>query len=140
MEKVTHVINFDTPAYPENYMHRIGRTGRAEQEGKSILFYTEKEEEEKIAIENLMEYKIPLIEFPDEVSISKELIPDERPREVSKNHNRNLKTDTGGGAFHEKLEKNKKANQGGSYLRKKKIYKKPQTRGDKIMNRKSKKR
>ena len=30
-EKITHVINFDTPSFPENYMHRIGRTGRATQ-------------------------------------------------------------------------------------------------------------
>ena len=34
-------------------MHRIGRTGRAEEKGKSILFYTDKEEEAKIAIESL---------------------------------------------------------------------------------------
>ena len=34
---------FDTPFYPENYIHRIGRTGRAEQQGKAILFYSEKE-------------------------------------------------------------------------------------------------
>ncbi|MBT5859267.1 MAG: DEAD/DEAH box helicase, partial [Flavobacteriales bacterium] len=44
LDKITHVINFDTPIYPENYMHRIGRTGRAEEEGKSILFFTEREE------------------------------------------------------------------------------------------------
>ena len=52
LDKISHVINFDTPAYPENYMHRIGRTGRAEREGKSILFYTEKEESAKKAIED----------------------------------------------------------------------------------------
>jgi len=45
LEKITHVINFDTPEYPENYLHRIGRTGRAELQGKSILFYTKKEED-----------------------------------------------------------------------------------------------
>jgi len=57
LEKITHVINFDTPNFPENYMHRIGRTGRAEEEGKAILFYTEKEMESKLAIEKLMSYK-----------------------------------------------------------------------------------
>ena len=46
-DKISHVINFDTPSFPENYMHRIGRTGRAEQEGKSILLYTPKEEDAK---------------------------------------------------------------------------------------------
>jgi len=43
LEKITHVVNFDTPGFPENYMHRIGRTGRAEQQGNSLLFYTENE-------------------------------------------------------------------------------------------------
>ena len=43
LDKITHVINFDTPKYPENYMHQIGRTGRAKEKGKSILFFTERE-------------------------------------------------------------------------------------------------
>ncbi|MDX2415692.1 MAG: DEAD/DEAH box helicase, partial [Bacteroidales bacterium] len=74
LEKVSHVFNFDTPSYPENYIHRIGRTGRAEHEGKSILFVTEKEEKAQEAIESLMDYRIPLVEFPSQVEISKELI------------------------------------------------------------------
>lgn len=139
LEEITHVINFDTPNFPENYMHRIGRTGRAEKEGKSILFYTETEEEFKGAIETLMDYKIPMIDFPEEIEVSKELIPDERPKDTSPNPNRNIKTVIRGAAFHEKKEKNKKTNQGGSYLRKMKIYKKPQTRGDKYFKRWDKK-
>ena len=136
LDKISHVINFDTPNYPENYMHRIGRTGRAEQLGKSILFYTGKEESAKEAIESLMKTSIPLIEFPPEVEISKELIPEESPIKVEINLKRAADKNTGGGAFHEKKKKNKKTNQGGSYLRKKKKYKKPQTRGDKNFRRK----
>ena len=141
LEKITHVINFDTPHFPENYMHRIGRTGRAEQQGKTILFYTEKEEGWKVAIEELMSFEIPVIDFPEEVEISNELIPEERPQigEV-KNPHRNLTIEERGPAFHEKKEKNKKINQGGSYLRKGKKYKKPQTRGDKNFNRRNKKK
>ena len=41
-------------------MHRIGRTGRAEEKGKSLLFYTEKEERHKEFIEDLMNYEIPI--------------------------------------------------------------------------------
>jgi ATP-dependent RNA helicase RhlE len=140
LEKITHVINFDTPQYPENYIHRIGRTGRAEQEGRSILFCTEKEEEAKSAIETLMAYKIPILDFPTEVEISKELLPEERPIIVNKgNPHRNSVTEVRGAAFHEKKEKNKKTNQGGSYLRKMKVYKKPKTRGDKNANRRKRK-
>ncbi len=135
LNKISHVINFDTPNYPENYMHRIGRTGRAEQQGQSILFYTPKEETAKESIESLMKISIPMIEFPPEVEISNELIPEESPIKVEINLKRASDKNTGGGAFHEKKDKNKKTNQGGSYLRKKKKYKKPQTRGDKNFRR-----
>ncbi|MFC2176333.1 DEAD/DEAH box helicase [Bacteroidota bacterium] len=138
LDMVTHVINFDTPAFPENYMHRIGRTGRAEQEGQSILLYTEKEQEAKAAIENLMNYEIPLVAFPDEVKISEQLTPEERSSgSTNKNPNRNAKKQiVGGGAFHEKKEKNLRTNQGGSYRKElAKKYKKPRTRGSKQQNR-----
>jgi len=136
LEEISHVINFDTPIYPENYMHRIGRTGRAEKKGKSILFYTPKEEKAKLAIEELMDYQIPLNEFPPSVEISKELTADERPvhLEINTAHKHKI-ADPSGAAFHEKKEKNKKTNQGGSYKRIiAKKYKKPKTRGDKIIN------
>ncbi len=80
-------------------MHRIGRTGRAEEEGKAILFYTEREIESKLAIEKLMSYSIPVVDFPLEVIISKELIPEERPV-VEESYNRNAKKFVIGGAFH----------------------------------------
>lgn len=121
-------------------MHRIGRTGRAEEEGQTILFFTEEEKPHKEAIEMLMDYEIPLKEIPDDVDISSLLIPDEMPKLGGGNYNRNTKLEVRGPAFHEKLEKNKKVNQGGSYQFKGKKYKKPQTRGDKIMNRKSKRK
>lgn len=139
LDKVSHVINFDTPAYPENYIHRIGRTGRAEQAGKSILFYTRKEEAAKNAIETLMDYQIPLSDFPKEVQISHKLLDEERPKIVDVVKTKSTK-DERGPAFHEKKEKNKKTNQGGSYLRKMKVYKKPKTRGDKTQNRLRKKK
>lgn len=138
LDKISHVINFDTPAYPENYMHRIGRTGRAEEEGKTILFFTEKEEPSKVTIEELMDYEIPELDFPEEVIISKESIPDEQPK-IKSSFNRNTKLEIRGPAFHEKKEKNLKVNQGGSYKFKGKKYSKPKTKGDKIKNRRNKK-
>lgn len=135
LDRISHVINFDTPSFPENYMHRIGRTGRAEQEGTSILFYTEAEENKKNAIEALMELKITMLELPSEVAISDKLTAEEQPVVVEINNP--TKEDVVGPAFHEKKEKNKKENQGGSYKRIiKKKYKKPKTRGDKNYNKK----
>jgi len=139
---VSHVINFDTPNFPENYMHRIGRTGRAEKEGQSILFSTEKEQESKANIEELMNIEIPKVAFPAEVEISDVLTEDERPREDrERSKNRTGLEYVPGPAFHEKSEKNSKTNQGGSYRREiAKKYKKPKTRGDKNYNRRNKKK
>jgi ATP-dependent RNA helicase RhlE len=141
LDKISHVINFDTPEFPENYMHRIGRTGRAKEEGKTILFFTEQERKAKEEIELLMDYKIPFVDFPEEVEVSTELRPEERPKKFGLNDpKRNLKIATPTGGFHEKKDKNKKENLGGSYKVKiAKKYKKPQRRGDKIQNNKKKK-
>lgn len=139
LDKVSHVINIDTPSFPENYMHRIGRSGRAQEKGKTILFFTEQEEEHKVAIEELMDYQIPEIAFPDEVEISKRKTPEEKPvlRELHNPHK--VIEEERGASFHDKKEKNQKTNQGGSYRREiAKKYKKPKTRGDKNANRRRK--
>ena len=140
LEKISHVINLDVPTYPENYMHRIGRTGRAEEQGNSILLYTEKEEELKEGIEGLMDYKIPVVDFPEEVEESDQLAPEERDRPKEINRGKYLSdADRLNSGFHEKKEKNNKENQGGSYRREiAKKYKKPKTRGDKNFGRRRK--
>ena len=139
---VSHVINFDVPDFPENYMHRIGRTGRAEKKGKTILLATEKEQNAKIAIEELMQFSIPVLEVPTEVEISTLLTEDERPKEDrEQSRNRTSLEYVPGPAFHEKSEKNQKVNLGGSYRREiAKKYKKPKTRGDKNYNKRNKKK
>ena len=139
LNQISHVINFDTPHFPENYMHRIGRTGRAEQEGSTILFYTPKEEPSKIQIEELMDYTIPVLDFPKEVIVSTQLTREEKPDDndmATKNHK--LKKLVIGDAFHEKKKKNQKVNLGPSYLSKPKKHKKPKTKGDKNANRRKK--
>mgnify|MGYP000309204968 FL=1 len=142
LANISHVISFDTPKYPENYMHRIGRTGRAEKIGESILFYTEAEEEWKQAIEKLMEYTIPELPFPEEVKISKQLTLEEQPRIIEKNPHKKTQREAGPG-FHEKKDSNKKTtNLGGGQklkIKKAKKYKKPITRGSKEMNMKKRK-
>jgi len=143
IDTISHVINFDTPDFPENYMHRIGRTGRAEKEGISLLFSTEKEQNGLQLIEGLMQMQIALIDFPEDVEVSTELIEEERPK-IIEHHNptkRKFDEDAPGLAFHEKKDKNKKENLGGSYKFKIAVkYKKPKTRGDKNYNKRNKKR
>jgi ATP-dependent RNA helicase RhlE len=141
LDEISHVINFDTPAFPENYMHRIGRTGRAEKEGKSILLYTENEKEAKDAIESLMAHEIKVVELPAEVEISKRLTRDEQPKHIEHENPLRENEEERGASFHEKSAKNSKENQGGSYKRIiKKKYSKPKTRGDKNFGKKGKKR
>lgn len=130
LDQISHVINVDVPNFPENYMHRIGRTGRAAQSGTSILLYTENERDAKTTIENLMEQQIEELPFPKEVEISIQLTYEEKPHVAEINNPQNV--EEAGPAFHEKKEKNKKQNLGGSYKRKiTQKYKKPKTRGDK---------
>lgn len=139
IDNISHVINFDTPHYPENYMHRIGRTGRAKRKGEAIVFSTVEERDYLNSIEALMQMEIPLMEFPDNVEISKELIEEERPQIRERNNPTKRNRDEAGDAFHEKKEKNKKTNKGGSYRSKLAAkYKKPKTRGDKKQNRRKK--
>ena len=133
IEGVTHVINFDIPKDAENYIHRIGRTGRAENEGNALTLATEEDQEVLDAIESLMQLKIPVVEIPAEVTISTKLTEEEVPQEVIKPYQKKRSKDFAPGpAFHEKKEKNQKTNQGGSYRRElAKKYKKPKTRAPK---------
>lgn len=141
MEKVSTVISFNTPFYPENYMHRIGRTGRAEEQGRAILLYSEKEIALKNAIESLMNYTIPFNEFPEEVKVSGKLTPEEKNKPIDPEESNQKRPSTEVGAsFHEKSAKNSKGKaQKKSYQQKlKERYKKPIKRGDKIQNMKKK--
>lgn len=142
LEGVSHVVNFDTPRFPENYIHRIGRTGRAAQQGTSILLFTEMELPFKMAIESLMHQPIPLLEFPSEVETATQLVPEEQPKISEPNNPLQPSGDyVPGPSFHEKSKKNKKQNLGGSYKRIiKEKYKKPKTKGDKNFHRKKKKK
>lgn len=109
VEHVTHVINFDLPEVPENYIHRIGRTGRADKPGIAIAFITEREKESQAAIEALMNYKIPILPLPADLEISDVLTEDEKPKVRMKEVLIKLpKREDRGAAFHEKSEKNRK--------------------------------
>ena len=77
------------------------------------------------------------IEFPENVEESNQLTPEEQPKLIESNYNRNSKAIINGEAFHKKSQKNQKTNQGGTYRRElAKKYKKPKTRGDKNSNKK----
>lgn len=121
ISNITHVINFEMPELPELYMHRIGRTGRADATGTAISFVTPREEDFKIAIEILMNMELKIEDFPAEVEISSKLIEAEKDRQPIKFLLKKPKLE-GEGAFHEKSNKNKKVNLGGPSKTKKKTH------------------
>ncbi len=61
---VSHVFNFDVPTHPEDYVHRIGRTGRAGRDGKAMMICTPKDEKNMTAIEALIQKEIPRLDNP----------------------------------------------------------------------------
>lgn len=132
ISEISHVINFDIPEVPENYMHRIGRTGRADKQGIAITFILAKDAESQALIEELMNLQIPLNPLPEDLVISTELLDEEKPQIVMKIAPLKLLRPDAGPAFHEKSEKNKKVNAKVRYETKMRIkYGKPKTRGPK---------
>ncbi len=108
---VSHVVNFDFPDEAANYLHRIGRTGRADADGTAISFITNDEAPFQMEVESLMKMTIPLLEIPEEVEISKQLIPMEIERSAGdKNYLSGPNLDKSQGAFHERKLKNQKVN------------------------------
>ncbi len=105
---VSHVINFDVPIVIEDYVHRIGRTGRAFNTGDAITFCNPAEEYYIRKIEKLIRQQIPVMDIPEGVFIEKTGF-DERQaiaREIDaqkRKDNPDFK-----GAFHEKKMANQK--------------------------------
>ncbi len=99
---VSHVINFDVPIVYEDYVHRIGRTGRAFQSGIAITFATRPEEYHIAEIEKIIREKIPVKQLPTTIAIEETNAEEaqQMAREVDR-QKRRLDPDFKG-AFHEK--------------------------------------
>lgn len=117
IQDITHVINIEFPEIPEQYIHRIGRTGRADKEGIALSFISPKEEEIQIEAELLMDKEIEILDFPDAVEFVPRLLEFEKDKKKTKFLLKKPKLD-GGKAFHDKSDKNKKVNLGGPGKRK----------------------
>ncbi|WP_415920859.1 DEAD/DEAH box helicase [Tateyamaria sp. SN6-1] len=79
---VSHVFNFDVPGHPEDYVHRIGRTGRAGREGKAITICIPRDEKQFDAVEKLIQKEIPRLESP--VKSAKPAVAEETTEEKPK--------------------------------------------------------
>jgi len=99
---VSHVINFDVPVVIEDYVHRIGRTGRAYNSGEAITFCTPSEEYYIRKVEKLTRQTIPVVDIPADVFI--EPTPYEEKQDQAREIDMQKRRDDPEfkGAFHEK--------------------------------------
>ncbi len=65
VEALGHVVNFDVPVAPDDYIHRVGRTARAEQTGEAFTFVAPEEEGDLRAIERAINHRLPRVIVPD---------------------------------------------------------------------------
>lgn len=114
---ITHVINFEMTESPEQYIHRIGRTGRADKSGIAISLISPREEEIQLEAEMLMEKELTLLPFPEEVEVVNRLLEFEKDKKKVKFLLKRPKLE-GGTAFQDKKDKNTKVNLGGPGKRK----------------------
>ena len=102
VSNVSHVINFDVPIVIEDYVHRIGRTGRALKKGDAITFCNPAEAHLVRSIEKLIRQQIPVAPFPEEVFIEATSFKEKQEMDRAIDAQRKKENPDYQGAFHEK--------------------------------------
>jgi ATP-dependent RNA helicase RhlE len=103
--EVTHVINFDVPVLYEDYVHRIGRTGRAFQQGKAITFATLADQYHVKKIEALIRERIPVEKLPTKLEIADTPFAESQTMAMEIDKQKRKHDPTFKGAFHERKRK-----------------------------------
>lgn len=134
---VSHVINFDVPLIYEDYVHRIGRTGRAENEGKAITFINPAEAYHFEKIEELIRMKVEELSIPEEVDVPATPFEEKQAYERELDRLRQRDNPDYKGAFHEKKAQPKKNIGKGEKVKAKKHSKKPNRNQLKTKNQKN---
>ncbi len=99
---VTHVINFDAPVMYTDYVHRVGRTGRAENEGVAITFMSKVEQYHIDKIQELIRHKIKVLEIPTQVEIFDSTFEEKQAFAREIDRQKRKEDPSYQGAFHEK--------------------------------------
>lgn len=108
---VSHVINFDMPLIYEDYVHRIGRTGRAENEGFAITFVNPAEEYHFEKIQDIIRMEVPRVQIPSGVEITPTPFEEKQGYEREIDNQKKKENPDYKGAFHEKKVKHKPSHQ-----------------------------
>lgn len=99
---VTHVINFDTPVMYTDYVHRVGRTGRAEKDGIAITFVSEVEHYHIEKIQDLIGHKITVLKIPTGVDVLESSYEERQVFDREKDRQKRKENPDYKGAFHER--------------------------------------
>lgn len=134
---VSHVINFDVPLIYEDYVHRIGRTGRAENEGKAITFVNPAETYHFEKIEELIRMKVEELPIPKKVEVPPTPFEEKQAYERELDKLKQRDNPEYKGAFHEKKAQPKKNIGKGEKVKSKKHGKKPNRNQLKTKNQKN---
>ncbi len=105
---VSHVINFSVPRNYIDYVHRVGRTGRAKNEGVSYTFLDDSESYHLRQIEHLIKKDIEFLELPEEVTVEPTPKDEKKAQLMELDTIRKIKDPSFKGAFHEKKPKSEK--------------------------------
>lgn len=100
--EVSHVVNFQVPGHYEDYVHRIGRTGRAFKTGVAISFVDQSEEYHLANIQKIIRQTIPVFEIPEAVKIEKTEPEEKQDHAREMDRQKRLDDPDFKGAFHEK--------------------------------------
>ncbi len=105
VSEVSHVINFDVPLVYEDYVHRIGRTGRIYKEGSAWTLANPAEEYHIKKIEELIRKKIPAYPIPEEIAVEETPFEEKQLIDREIDHQKRKENPDFKGAFHEKKKK-----------------------------------
>lgn len=105
IEKVTHVINFDVPIIYDDYVHRIGRTGRAAEKGISITMVTPADAYHIQKIESLIKEKIKSMKMPEGVEVESTSFAESQEMARAIDIQKHRENPDYMGAFHERKKK-----------------------------------
>lgn len=110
---ISHVINMSPPENPIDYIHRIGRTGRADKDGVSLLFVAPYEEDRYAEVRKIAGDNVSELDVPEGVAVSNLLLEEEKPVATHKIYLKAPSLKNSCGAFHERSAKRQKTNSGG---------------------------
>ena len=79
VEGISLVVNYDVPPDPEDYVHRVGRTARAETTGTAITFINDKDQRKFYGIENMIGLTVPKLPLPESLGEAPLYQPEVRP-------------------------------------------------------------